>query len=78
MNKWYVHNLESIQENKTHTILWDLEIQKNNLISAGRPDLIIVTKKEKKERKKTCRIVDFTVPADHRVKLKKPKRNISS
>ena len=33
-------------------------------------------KKEKKKRKKkrTCRIVDFVVPADHRVKLKESEK----
>ena len=32
---------------------------------ARRPDLIIIKKK-----KKICKIVDFAVPADHRIKLK--------
>ena len=36
-----------------------------HLISARRPDLIIINKK-----KRTCKIVDFAVPADHRIKLK--------
>ena len=36
------------------------------LISARRPDLIIINKK-----KRTCKVVDFAVPADHRIKLKK-------
>ena len=35
------------------------------LIWARRPDLIITNKK-----KRTCKIVDFAVPADHRIKLK--------
>ena len=35
------------------------------LISARRPDLIIINK-----NKRTCKIVDFAVPADHRIKLK--------
>ena len=35
----------------------------DHLISARRPDLIII-------KKKTCKIVDFAVSADHRVKLK--------
>ena len=38
------------------------------LISARRSDLIIISKKKKK--KKICKIVDFAVPADHRIKLK--------
>ena len=68
MNKWYMHNPESILENETHKILWDFEIQSDHLISARRPDLGIVNKKVKK--KKTCRIVDFAVLAEFSVKLK--------
>ena len=33
-NKWYIHNPESILENKTHKILWDFEIKTDHLISA--------------------------------------------
>ena len=64
-NKWYMYNPESVLKNETHKLLWDFEIQTDHQISARRPDLII-TKKEKR----TCRIVDFAVLADHRVKLK--------
>ena len=39
----------------------------NHLIPARRPDLIIINKKKKK---RICKIVDFAVPADHRIKLK--------
>ena len=35
------------------------------LISARRPDLIVINKK-----KRTCKIVDFAVLTDHRIKLK--------
>ena len=42
-------------------------------ILARRPDLIIINKKKKKER--TCRIVDFAVLADHRVKLKESEKD---
>ena len=44
-----MHNLESIIENETHKILWYLEIQTDHLISARRPNLVIVKKKKKKE-----------------------------
>ena len=36
-------------------------------ISARRPDLMISNKKKKK---RICKIVDFVVPTDHRIKLK--------
>ena len=65
MNKWYMYNPASVLENGTHKLHWDFDIQTDHLISAQRPDLIIITNK-----KRTCKIVNFAVPADHRVKLK--------
>ena len=65
-----MHNLESILENETHKILWDFEIQTDHLISARRQDLVIVNKNKKRK----SRIVDFSVPADHRVKLKESEK----
>ena len=59
-NKRYMHNPEYVLENETHKLLF--EIQTYHPVSARWPDLLIVNKK-------TCRIVDFTVPADQRVKL---------
>ena len=68
MNKWYMHNPESVLEYETHKLLWDFEIQMDYLISTSWPDLVIVNKK------RTWQIVDFAVPADHRVKLKESKK----
>ena len=51
-NKEYLHNPESLQENKTLKLLWDFEIQIDHLISARRPDLIIINKKKKKKEEK--------------------------
>ena len=45
-DKWYMHNPESVLENKTHKPVWDFEIQTNHLNSARRPGLIIVKKRE--------------------------------
>ena len=67
-NKWYMHNPASILENDTHKLLWDFDIHTDHLISARRPDLIIIIKIKK--RKRICKIIDFAVPADHRIKLK--------
>ena len=46
----------------------DFDIQTDHLISARRPDLIIIYKKKKKRKSAKC--VDFAVLADHRIKLK--------
>ena len=64
-NKWYMHNPASVLENNTHKLLWNFDIQTDHLILARRPNLIILNKK-----KRSCKIVDFAVPADHRIKLK--------
>ena len=72
-----MHNPEYVLENDTPKLLWDFDIQTDHLISAKRTDLIIINKKKKKKKKKKKRtrwIVDFAVPADHRVKLKESEK----
>ena len=61
-----MHNPESVMENETHKNLWDLEIKTDHLIPARRPNQEIINENQKR----TCRIVDFTVSADHREKIK--------
>ena len=48
-NKWYMHNTAPVLENDTHKLLWDFDVLTDHLISARRPDLIIVNKKKKRE-----------------------------
>ena len=60
-----MQNPAPVLENDTHKLLWDFDIHMDHLILARRPDLIIINKK-----KRICKIVDFAVPADHRIKLK--------
>ena len=55
-----MHNPAPVLKNNTHKLQWDFDICTDHLISARRPDLTIINKK----------IVDFTAPADHRIKLK--------
>ena len=74
-NKWYMHNPAPVLWNDTHKLLWHFDIHKDHLISARRPDLIRINKIKKK---KTCKIVDFTVPDDHILSRKKVKRRIST
>ena len=61
-----MHNPAPVLENDSHKLLWDFNIQTDHLIPARRPDLIIINK----QKKRTCKIVDFAVPADHRIKKK--------
>ena len=60
-----MHNPAPVLKDNTHKLLWDFDIHTDHLISARKPDLITINKK-----KRTCKIVDFAVPADHRIKLK--------
>ena len=63
--KWYEHAPEGAVENEGIKILWDINIQCDNLIEARRPDLIVIDKKEQKGI-----IIDIAVPADVRVEEK--------
>ena len=64
-----MHNPAPVLENDSHKLLWDLNIQTDHLIQTRRPDLLIINK-----RKRICKIVDFAVPADHRINLKESEK----
>ena len=80
MDKWYLQNLESVQENAMHKLFQDFETQADPLILVRRPDLTTVKNKQTNKKtktttkitikKRTCQIVDFAVLADPSVKLK--------
>ena len=70
-NKWYMHKPAPVLENNTYKLLWDFDIHTSHLISARRPDLIIINQK-----KRTCKIVDLAVHADHRIKLKECEKKV--
>ena len=57
----------NVLENDTRKLLWNIDMLTDHRISARRPDLIIINEKKKKGN---CKIIDFAVPADHRIKLK--------
>ena len=64
--KWYEYALEGAVENEENKVLWDINIQCDNLIEARRPDLIVIDKKEQKGI-----IIDIAVSADIGVEGKK-------
>ena len=64
-----MHNPAPVLENDSHKLLWNFNIQTDHLISARIPDLIIINK-----RKRIHKIVDFAVPADHRINLKESEK----
>ena len=63
------NKLQFVLESKTHEILLDFELQANLLIPARRPDLLMINKK-----KVFLLILDLTVPAYLRVKIKERER----
>ena len=60
-----MHNQKSVLENETHKIIWNFKIQTDYQISVRHPYIMIVNRK-----KGRCRMLNFAVTADHRVKLK--------
>ena len=64
-----MHKAAAVLENETHKLLWDFDIQTSHLISARRPDLNVIN-----NNKRTCKIVNFAVPTEYRIKLKESEK----
>ena len=60
--KWYLHNPQIFSENVNHKLIWDMNIQCNNIIVERRPDIVIVNKMEK-----TAIIIDVAIPTHKRI-----------
>ena len=67
--KWYEHAPEGAVANEEIKVLWDINIQCDNLIEARRPDVIVIDKKEQKGI-----IIDIAAPADVRVEEKEKEK----
>ena len=52
----YMHNQAYVQENDTHKLLWDFDVQTDRLISVRGPDLITRNTKKKKENLQNQRL----------------------
>ena len=63
--KWYNHEPNTVEENEDYKLLWDMAIQTDRVISARRPDIVIIDKKEK-----TTTLIDIAVPYDTRIEEK--------
>ena len=64
--KWYEHGPEGAVENEEVKVLWNIDVQCDNVMEARRPDIILIDRKEQKGI-----IIDISVPADVRVGGKK-------
>ena len=65
-----MRNPKSVQEYETSKIHRDFEIQTDHLISARQPGLVTIDKK----KKRNSRIIDFAVPAEHKIKIKESEK----
>ena len=63
--KWYRHCPEGVVEVDDGNLIWDINIQCDNVMEARRHDLILVDKKAK-----SCVIIDVAVPGDCRIREK--------
>ena len=63
--KWYEHCPEGTVEEDGVKLIWDINIQCDNVIEARRPDLILVDKKAK-----SCVIIDVAIPGDCKINQK--------
>ena len=55
-NEWYMYSPAPVLENDTHKLLWDFDVQTDHLISARRPDLIIINKNKRTCHWENCRL----------------------
>ena len=69
VEKWYEHLPEGVIENDNVKILWDINIQCDNIIQARRPDIVLIDK-----NKKTGIIIDIAVPGDKRIEDKEKEK----
>ena len=67
--KWYLHNPQTVRENVNHKLIWDMNIQSDNVIVERRPDIVIVNKMEK-----TAIIIDVAIPGDKKTIDKEKKK----
>ena len=68
-DKWYEHEPERVLENEDYKILWNFSIQIDHVILAQRTDSVVADKK-----RRTCKIINFAVPGDSRIKEKEKER----
>ena len=58
--KWYVHKLESVQENEMHKTFSDFEMKIIDSILTKRLDLVLIKKK------RTFQLTHFAISVDHK------------
>ena len=62
MNQWYDVEPQPVFENNESKVLWDFTIQTDKEITAVRPDIVFITKKDK-----IALLIDIAVPRDDNI-----------
>ena len=62
--EWFIRNCEKfsaqiVSENVNYNLIWDMNIQRDNVIVERRPDIVNLNKMEK-----TAIIIDVAIPGD--------------
>jgi hypothetical protein len=70
-NKWYEHRAEKVLENEDYKLLWDLDLKTDKVISARKPDLVIVKKKARE-----AIVIDVAIPGDTRIVAKELEKKL--
>ena len=55
------------------TVLWNQAVHTDREVTANRPDIIIINKKEK-----TCTLIDVAIPADRNVVQKEAEKKLNT
>ena len=45
-DKWFEHRADKVEDSAEVKLLWDFHMQSDHVIEAGRPDMVLVKKKE--------------------------------
>ena len=64
-SEWYKHTAEKVMESEQAKLLWDYNIMTDKVITARRPDIVVVRKADNH-----CQLIDIAVPGDTRVEDK--------
>ena len=62
-------NPPAVSENVNHKLIWDMNIQRNNVVVEKRPDIVIVNKMEKRTI-----IIDAAIPGDKIITVKEKEK----
>ena len=65
----WMHQPEAVTETEEVKILWDFEIRTDRIITARRPDIVVIDKATR-----TATIIDVAVPNDHNIKAKEQEK----